>query len=638
MINLYVMVSSISSNVLVANFKYPHIKGKPHWQRTIAVYTALDNAPGNYSYSQLMKWVKQQTGKGCSRKLISKWKAEKLGFDVSAVVELVETQPNVISEQSPITNYQILANNHQSPVNNHQSPVNNSQSPANNYQSSILSQSEKSQINYQQKSSIINEIPVVNEQINDKEKSLVGAECLAPLFEQFPVSHEEIINHNSINNQVSIIPQWLKKVGQIISLTTVLLTANFTLTPQDISLKLAVAEPPKTSIIQPEHKLYPEPSRRAKSVEPNRIKINLTITDPSDLKVKPGDEVVKGQVISDRTTERQRLLNQRKQLELSLKKLTIAIPNIQAPNSIAKLPNLPPISYQQEQATIQLKEQQLKEAGQAVSNQQQKIESIRQLSNRQVTQSPITNNQLFVNNQSLRVPNNQPSVNRQTLTVPSNQQSVTQQPLITNEQLSVTNQKVDVTAKNMNTNKQLNPNQKFIINIPKNNPDAPISIKPIQETVTPNPQPTNINPKVQAIIEHETAILNQLKGNEEKARQELNIAKSQLQTAKEQRLYAEHQLYLENNRRAIALQQQSLELERQRTIRAGQLQEQEYSKTQIEAKLIEIDNAINQLSTVKIPYNGTVRKVKWDGQTDHTLNVTVTLDVAEPSVSQESNN
>ncbi len=97
-----------------------------------------------------------------------------------------------------------------------------------------------------------------------------------------------------------------------------------------------------------------------------------------------------------------------------------------------------------------------------------------------------------------------------------------------------------------------------------------------------------------------------------------------------------NQLYLEiisSNLELTALQQQSLELERQRIIRAGQLQEQEYSKTQIEAKIIEIDNALNQLSTVKIPYNGTIKKVKWTGQTDHTLIVTVTLDVETGSQS-----
>ncbi|ACB54488.1 hypothetical protein cce_5142 [Crocosphaera subtropica ATCC 51142] len=504
----------VSSNVLNKN-KYSHLEGKPHWRRTIAVYMALDKAPDDYSYSQLMEWVKQQTGKGCSRKLISKWKTEK----------------SVLSEQLPVINAQ----------------------------------------------KEVQELPII-------------------------VEYESLLTNES-ESQVTI-PKWLKKVGNIIGLTATLLVANFSLTPQDSTVKLAVAEPP-TTLTTPLFDYQPKP----KSVEPNRIKINLTITDPSDLKVKPGDEVVKGQIISDRTTERQRLLNQRKQLELSLKKLTIPIPNIQAPSTIAKLPNLPPISYQQEQANINLKEQQLNEAVQAVSNQQQKIESLSQLSG--VGHRSSINSQSLLNGERVNEAN--------------------QLPL---PQLNY----VDANAKPINYNQKtltidIDSNQKIQVSNQSQNPE----IVSNNQTSQSNNQPTNYNSKLKAIIEHETVILNQLKGNQAKAEQELQVAKSQLETAKEQRRYAEHQLYLENNRRALALQQQSLELERQRTIRAGQLQEQEYSKTQIEAKLIEIDNAINQLSTVKIPYNGTVKKVKWDGQTDHTLNVTVTLDVHEPSVSEESN-
>ncbi|MGB5596130.1 MAG: hypothetical protein WBM62_19140, partial [Crocosphaera sp.] len=144
----------VSSNVLASNLKYPHLKGKPHWRRTIAVYTALDKAPDDYSYSQLRSWVKKETGIGCSRKLIRKWKAEKR-------FKLVNNQQILTNNyQSPVNNYQILANNYQSPVISHQSLVNNSQSL-------ILSQSEKLQNNYQQKSSIVNfELPVINEQIN----------------------------------------------------------------------------------------------------------------------------------------------------------------------------------------------------------------------------------------------------------------------------------------------------------------------------------------------------------------------------------------------------------------------------------------------------------------------------------------
>ena len=549
-----------ASTVLISDH-YSHLKGKPHWKRTLAVYTALDQAPVGYSYSQLMEWVGQQTGQKCSRKLIKKWKDERQSLFVNE---------DKATEQG-------MSSSPWQPV------------PLSPDSSASLGQTQ----------------PSSTEQSPDVPFPQPPRSQCSPVTVSFPLL------------------QGLKQLGQVVSLTAIFLGANFMFTPQDSTVKLAVAEAPMngnwaSKIGNHEGLSSPLPTHDSSpnSVEPNRLKIELTITDPSDLKIKPGDKVVKGQVISDRTTERRRLLNQRKQLELSLKKLTLTIPPLQSPNSIAQLPNLPPISYQQEQANIALKAQQLKEAAQAVSHQQQKIDSIRQLSPRPLTQSPITSHQ--------------PSVD-------SSFGAIVQPPTIPHNQPSVIHQQIEGATEQTNpqpANKTLNPNQKFIINLPTKNSDSPITIKPIPETVTPNP--SNAKSKLKAILDHETAILNQLKGKEEKAKYDLQIAKSQLETAKEQRRYAEHQLYLENNRREIALQQQHLELERQRTIRAGQLQEQEYSKTQIEAKILEIDNAINQLSTVKVPYNGTIKKVKWTGQSDHTLTVTVTLDVDDSSVSQLS--
>jgi hypothetical protein len=52
--------------------------GTPHWRRIRQVFQALDNAPLNASYNQLIEYVRKATGKGCSRKLISKWKKQKL--------------------------------------------------------------------------------------------------------------------------------------------------------------------------------------------------------------------------------------------------------------------------------------------------------------------------------------------------------------------------------------------------------------------------------------------------------------------------------------------------------------------------------------------------------------------------------
>ena len=51
----------------------PKIKS-PHWQRRQQVYAILSRAPDGATYSQLMELVRSQTGKACSRKLISQWK------------------------------------------------------------------------------------------------------------------------------------------------------------------------------------------------------------------------------------------------------------------------------------------------------------------------------------------------------------------------------------------------------------------------------------------------------------------------------------------------------------------------------------------------------------------------------------
>ncbi len=50
------------------------LKGKPHYRRTQQVYAVLDASPSDATYDRLIEYVRQSTGQGCSRKLISKWK------------------------------------------------------------------------------------------------------------------------------------------------------------------------------------------------------------------------------------------------------------------------------------------------------------------------------------------------------------------------------------------------------------------------------------------------------------------------------------------------------------------------------------------------------------------------------------
>jgi DNA repair exonuclease SbcCD ATPase subunit len=134
-------------------------------------------------------------------------------------------------------------------------------------------------------------------------------------------------------------------------------------------------------------------------------------------------------------------------------------------------------------------------------------------------------------------------------------------------------------------------------------------------------------PNIKLILSHEQANLKNLETAKKEAQIQLEVAQSQLTTAKENRAYAEYQRQLELSRRAIALEQQHQAIASQESERSRLLAEREYSQAQIEAQIQALDSQIEQLSTVRAPYEGTIKKIKWTGQSDHNLTVELTLDV-----------
>ena len=64
----------------------------------------------------------------------------------------------------------------------------------------------------------------------------------------------------------------------------------------------------------------PRPAPQQRQV-PRRLKLRLTLDRPEDLKVKVGDWVVKGQIISDRSSARTNLIRERESLRQQLKQL-----------------------------------------------------------------------------------------------------------------------------------------------------------------------------------------------------------------------------------------------------------------------------------------------------------------------------
>jgi biotin carboxyl carrier protein len=445
--------------LLTVNCSLMTVKGTPHWRRINQVFQTLGTAPENATYNQLIEYVKETTGVGCSRKLISKWKKQNTSHKF----------PDRYSEDRHLER------------------------------------------------STENAIAFSSTSIPSTVNSF-----------QFTELSSNSSNDNSLDRR-SLLPvkawTYLTAAGMTIALVGCELLP-FQLSNNRLTENIAFAS--VTTSLPP---LPPTPETRKNRLEPNNIKIELTLNNPQDLKVKPGDKVSAGQTLSNRASERNRLQAKKKQLQLSIEKLNLPLTPIPQPRPIPEINSLPPVSYAEEEAEIKLKQQKLTEAEQAIARAQKKIDSLNQLH-----ASPLSRG-------------------------------------------------------------------------------------------TEGDQKKGSTPNLKLILKHEQANLKNLETAKQSAQIQLEVQDSKLTTAKEQRAYIEYQRQLEQTRRAIAISQQHQAIQQTESERQVLLAEREYSIAQIETQIQEINYQIEQLSTVKAPYEGTIKKVKWTGQSDHTLTALITLAV-----------
>ncbi|NJL51004.1 MAG: hypothetical protein HC930_00250 [Hydrococcus sp. SU_1_0] len=320
------------------------VKGTPHWRRINQVFQSLDTAPENSTYSQLIEYVKETTGKGCSRKLISKWKKHRQN---SSLLPPTEDQ-NLWRDRSStntVSNYPAMAVSTASPV-----PYNQTIQP---------------------------ELSTVNSfQLNKPADNCSNDDSLnRPTL--LPVKAWTYLTTAGI--MVGLVGCELLPL----QISNNRLTENAAFAQTSIESELN-SSPVSSSVTAPLALLTPIPETRKNRLEPSNIKIELTLSNPQDLKVKPGDKVSVGQTLSNRASERNRLQAKKKQLQLSLLKLNLPLTPIPKPRPIPEISSLPPVSYAEEEAQIKLHKQNLKEAENAIALQQKKLDSINQL----LTNSP----------------------------------------------------------------------------------------------------------------------------------------------------------------------------------------------------------------------------------------------------------
>lgn len=127
--------------------------------------------------------------------------------------------------------------------------------------------------------------------------------------------------------------------------------------------------------------------------------------------------------------------------------------------------------------------------------------------------------------------------------------------------------------------------------------------------------PSDVPP---AMREHEERVLEGLY-------RDLELAKAELKQAQERRAHQEHEYSLAMARRAEEANQQQLMRSQQLQQAEQQRREKAFQEAQLQAQIEAIQAKLSDLSTVRSPYAGTIRRVKWLGQNDNRLTVEITL-------------
>jgi len=115
------------------------------------------------------------------------------------------------------------------------------------------------------------------------------------------------------------------------------------------------------------------------STQPRLLRINLTLSDPKDLKVKQGDFLQEGAIISDRDEERKRLQAQKSDYLATIKRLSLESPKPIEPIAVRKPAQLPEQNFAEFESEVDFQRIKVKNAEQKVTLQQRKLDLIQTL-------------------------------------------------------------------------------------------------------------------------------------------------------------------------------------------------------------------------------------------------------------------
>ena len=245
-----------------------------------------------------------------------------------------------------------------------------------------------------------------------------------------------------------------------------------------------------------------------------RFKLTLTLSEPADLKVREGDVVSTGQLLSDRVKDRERLEAQKRAAEFQIQRLKLPIIKPLSPREAVPIPDLPAPSYLQEEAEVDRQSVEAEIAAKNRDNQQRMIDAIQTL-------------------------------------------------------------------------------------------DA--------DSVPPS------------TIEHERAKFAERDRDFQKQISEQALAKGKLDKAKEKFSYEQYRHSVELSKRDLDSSRNNLEYQRQLQEFDKQTRDRSFQIAEATTKLQSVESQISALSIIRSPYNGTIKKIKWVGQSDRLITVELVM-------------
>jgi hypothetical protein len=299
--------------------------------------------------------------------------------------------------------------------------------------------------------------------------------------------------------------------------------------------------------------------------QPKRLKITLSINDPNDLKVREGDRVVKGQILSDRDLERKRLSRERMATLLTINKIEkTPVPTLKiAP----ELRELPPVSFAIAESEIQQAELKFTQAQRNLQN------------------------------------------------------ALSYDPFIT---AKANIDKARAGIESASRAFQLQQRKLDAVNGLKGLPQEMLEHETEKlrqkqtEQETAQAQFDFYTAEYRQIESQRSQSIADLQSKVQLARADLEVAQARLRQAKEDREAAEygHRITLarraeESNQAAIAVANQKLE--------------REFKLSQLNEQLSGTEEKLNAIALVKSQYSGIIKKVKTQRQADNTITVLITL-------------